>query len=47
MLVEGAVVLMRALRTDSQVIWAKGKDGRPHTTSAFLDGLQNRANGHP
>lgn len=42
MLFEGLVTLGRALRTDHQVIWSKGKDGRPHTTSPFLDSMQSR-----
>jgi hypothetical protein len=46
MLVEGLVVLARALRTDSRVIWSKGKDGQPHQMSPFLDGLRDSLNGH-
>ena len=42
MLLEGAVTLNRAIHTSSQVLWAKGKDGQPHTTSQFLDDLQRR-----
>jgi hypothetical protein len=42
MLVEGAVTLNRAVGSTSRVIWSKGKDGRPHTTSRFLDDLQSR-----
>jgi Flp pilus assembly pilin Flp len=45
MLIEGVVALNRALRTNSQIIWAKGKDGRPHTASPFLDNLQSRMTG--
>lgn len=42
MLVEGAVVLARALRKDHRVIWSKGgKDGEPHTMSPFLDGVRD------
>lgn len=47
MLLEGVVALGRALRTNSQVIWSKGKDGQPHTTSPFLDNLQSRMTGDP
>ena len=42
MLFEGLVTLSRALRTDHQVIWSKGKDGQPHRTSPFLDNMQSR-----
>ncbi|WP_034089543.1 DUF1453 family protein [Streptacidiphilus albus] len=42
MLVEGAVTLNRAVGSTSRVLWSKGKDGRPHTTSPFLDELQSR-----
>jgi hypothetical protein len=42
MLFEGLVTLSRALRTDQQVIWSKGKDGQAHRTSPFLDGMQSR-----
>jgi hypothetical protein len=45
MLAEGLVVLARAVRTDSRIIWTQGKDGAPHTMSPFLDGLQARAAG--
>ena len=45
LLVEGLVVLARALRTDSHVIWSKGKDGQPHQMSPFLDGLRDTMNG--
>jgi hypothetical protein len=45
LLVEGLVVLVRVLRTDSQVIWSKGKNGEPHRTSPFLDGLRDNLNG--
>lgn len=40
MLVEGLVVLGRALRADHQVIWQAGKDGAPHQMSPFLDNIQ-------
>ncbi|AUI57289.1 DUF1453 domain-containing protein [Amycolatopsis sp. BJA-103] len=42
MLVEGVVVLARAMRTDSRIVWKKGEDGKAHTTSPFLDDLQAR-----
>jgi hypothetical protein len=45
MLVEGLVVLARALRTDSRIAWAKGDDGAPHRMSPFLDDLQGRMAG--
>lgn len=40
MIVEGLVTLARALRGDSQVMWAKGKDGQPHTMSPTLNNIQ-------
>ncbi|KOG52793.1 hypothetical protein ADK38_44240, partial [Streptomyces varsoviensis] len=42
MLAEGIVVLGRAVRTDSRVVWTVGKDGQPHTSSPLLDSLQQR-----
>jgi hypothetical protein len=45
LLVEGLVVLARAMRTDSRVIWSKGKNGQPHQMSPFLDGLRDSLNG--
>ncbi|MDT8913308.1 DUF1453 domain-containing protein [Amycolatopsis sp. PS_44_ISF1] len=42
MLLEGVVVLARALRTGDQVIWAQGRDGAPHRTSPWLDDLQRQ-----
>lgn len=42
MLCEGGVVLLRALNTDSRILWESGKDGRAHTTSTWLDALQSR-----
>ncbi|MFC4244537.1 DUF1453 domain-containing protein [Gryllotalpicola reticulitermitis] len=43
LLVEGLVVLSKAVRTNSRILWKQGKDGEPHKTSSFLDGLQQRA----
>ena len=45
MLLEGAVTLHRAMGAGSQVVWSGGKDGKPHTTSRFLDDLQSRRSG--
>jgi hypothetical protein len=42
LLMEGAVVLAKAMRTGGQVIWQQGKDGAPHRTSRFIDDLQAR-----
>jgi hypothetical protein len=42
MLVEGLGVLSKAVRLRGQVVWEKGKDGKPHTTSTFFDGLQEK-----
>jgi hypothetical protein len=39
-LVEGLVVMNKALRSEGRVIWQKGKKGAAHSTSGFLDGLQ-------
>ncbi|GAB3577841.1 hypothetical protein GCM10027445_44200 [Amycolatopsis endophytica] len=41
-LVEGVVVLGRALRTGDRIVWAKGRGGAPHRTSPLLDDLQRR-----
>lgn len=44
-LMEGVVVALKAVNTDSRVLWAKGKDGQADRHSEFLDNLQyNRAN---
>lgn len=45
MLCEGAVVLLKALRVDGRIVWAKGKRGGAHTMSPFLDDLQGRVPG--
>jgi hypothetical protein len=45
MLCEGVVVLVKALRTDGRIMWAKGRKGQPHTMSPFLDALQSRITG--
>lgn len=45
MAVEGVVVLGRALRGDTRVMWAAGKNGRPHRTSPLLDDLGQRITG--
>jgi hypothetical protein len=42
MLVEGLGVLSKAVRLNGRIVWEKGKDGAPHTTSTFIDGLQHR-----
>ena len=47
MLVEGLVIVARALRSDTQVIWAKGQADAPHTRSSVLDGLRESMNGRP
>ncbi len=44
MLVEGFVVLYRALRSDHRVLWAEGKDGAPRQMSPFLDNLGHSLN---
>ncbi|MDI5963378.1 hypothetical protein POF50_000155 [Streptomyces sp. SL13] len=44
MLVEGLVVLYRALRSDHQVMWSN-KDDAPRRMSPFLDGLRDSLNG--
>jgi hypothetical protein len=40
MLIEGLIVLARALRADHRVVWQAGKDGAPHQMSPFLDDIQ-------
>lgn len=42
LLMEGVVVLAKAMRTGGQVIWQQGRDGNPHRTSQWLDDLQSR-----
>ena len=42
LLLEGVVVLGRALRSGEQVSWAQGRDGAPHRTSPWLDDLQRQ-----
>ncbi|MEV5707400.1 DUF1453 domain-containing protein [Actinoallomurus sp. NPDC052274] len=42
MVVEGLAVLSKAVRTSGRVVWAKGRDGAPHTMSSLLDGLQEK-----
>ena len=42
MLVEGVVVLARAVRSEGRIVWKKGEDGKAHSTSPFLDDLQAR-----
>lgn len=44
MLVEGLVVLYRALRSDHQVVWQEGKNGAPRQMSPFLDNLRRSLN---
>jgi hypothetical protein len=43
MVVEGLAVLSKAMRTSGRVMWAKGRNGAPHTMSSLLDGLQQKA----
>ncbi|MCO5973796.1 hypothetical protein [Actinoallomurus soli] len=42
MVVEGLAVLSKAMRTGGRIVWAKGRDGAPHTMSSLLDGLQQK-----
>ncbi len=42
LLMEGVVVLAKAMRTGGQVIWQQGKGGAPHETSQWLNDLQSR-----
>jgi hypothetical protein len=42
LLVEGLAVLSKAVRSSGRIVWAKGRDGQPHTMSPTLDGLQQR-----
>jgi len=45
MLVEGLVVLSRALRGGTRVMWSQGNDGQPHRMSPTLDNLGRNLNG--
>lgn len=40
-LAESAVVLLRAMRSDSEIVWRKGKDGAPHQTNDKLDSVRS------
>ena len=42
LLMEGVVVLAKAMRTDGQVIWQQGRNGAPHRSARFLDDMQAR-----
>jgi hypothetical protein len=42
MLLEGLGVLSKAVRRSGRIVWEKGKDGQPHTSSPFIDGLQTK-----
>ncbi|GLY46699.1 DUF1453 domain-containing protein [Lentzea sp. NBRC 102530] len=42
LLAEGLVVMSRAVRVGGQVVWAKGRNGAPHRTSAVLDSWQEK-----
>lgn len=42
MVVEGLVVLAKAMRSDGQIVWQQGRNGQPHATSSLLDGLQEK-----
>jgi hypothetical protein len=44
MLMEGLVVLYRALRSDHQVMWQEGKNGAPRQMSPFMDNLRHSLN---
>jgi hypothetical protein len=45
MLVEGLVVLYRALRSDHQVMWQEGKNGAPRQMSPLMDNLRGHLAG--
>ena len=44
LLVEGLVVLYRAMRADHPVLWAQGRDGQPQP-SPVLDSMRRSFNG--
>jgi hypothetical protein len=44
LLMEGVVVLYRALRADHQVMWTQGKNGGPRQMSPMLDNLRDSLN---
>ncbi|HEX4225614.1 MAG TPA: DUF1453 domain-containing protein [Pseudonocardiaceae bacterium] len=46
MLVEGLIVLMRAMRSESQIIWTKDQSGAP-VRSPLIDNLRESMNGRP
>ncbi|HEX7305868.1 DUF1453 domain-containing protein [Lentzea sp.] len=45
LLAEGLVVMSKAVRVGGRVVWAKGRDGEPHRTSAFVDSWQEKVRG--
>jgi hypothetical protein len=47
MLVEGLVVLYRALLSGHEVMWAKGENGAPHRRSPLLDELRRSLDHRP
>ncbi|GHF53072.1 hypothetical protein GCM10017566_28070 [Amycolatopsis bartoniae] len=44
-LVEGLVVLAKAVRGEGRILWEKGRDGGPHRSAQWLDDLQRRYSG--
>ena len=46
MLVEGLVVLYRALRADHPVMWSQGRDGGSRQMSPLLDSMRRNLNGN-
>jgi hypothetical protein len=43
MALEGLAVLAKAMRSGGRIVWRKGRNGQPHTTSSLLDELQRKA----
>ena len=43
-LAESAVVLLRAMRTDGEIVWASGRDGAPHTVNPAFEKVREFVN---
>lgn len=43
-LAETAVVLLRAMRSDGDIVWAKGEDGAPHVGNATFERIRGTVN---
>ncbi|WP_114597666.1 DUF1453 domain-containing protein [Renibacterium salmoninarum] len=43
LLAEGLVVMLKAISTDSRIMWQKGQDGQAYSTSPLIDQLQQQS----